>query len=120
MKDIKQGLKEIYKHHGILLILMILIFLASLALLIFSIIVLNPNAAVVKVSYSDVGGYVDGGWGSMFVFSLFALLFGVLHNFLIVKVFEKNGEGLAKIFAIITIMLIFGTFVVLARLAGEA
>ena len=120
MKDIIKSLKEIYRNHGVLLILMILIFLSSLALLIFSIIVLNPNVAIVRVSYSDVNGYVDGGWGSMIVFSILAPLFGVLHNFLIVKVFEKHGDGLAKIFAIITLMLIIGTFVVLARLAGEA
>jgi hypothetical protein len=120
MKDIIKSLKDIYRNYGVLLVFMILIFLSSLALLIFSIIALNPNAAVVKISYSDVNGYVDGSWNNMFVFLFISVLFGILHNLLIVKVFEKHGDGLAKVFAIMTLMLILGAFVVLARLVGEA
>lgn len=120
MKDIAQSFKKIYKTDGSLLALMALIFLASLGLLIFSLVTLNPNAATVKISYSDVGGYADGGWNMMFAFSLLAVLFGFLHNFLLIKIFDKYGDGLAKVFAIITLMLIFGTTVVLVRLLGEA
>ncbi len=120
MKDIIKTLKEIFRSHGILLILMILIFLSSLVLFVFSILALNPDATVVKISYSDVGGYVDGGWNNMFAFLFFSVLFGILHNLLIIKVFQKHGDGLAKVFAILTLVLVFSTFVVLARLAGEA
>ena len=120
MKELGQGFKKIYRTNGWLFALMALILLASLALLITSLVTLNPNAATVKVAYSDVGGYVDGGWSSMFAFSLFAILFGFLHNFLMIKIFEKHGSGLAYVFAIITLMLVLGAFVVLVRLLGEA
>lgn len=120
MKEIAQTFKKIYREDGKLIALMALIFLTSLGLLIFSLVTLSPSAAIVKTSYSDVGGYADGGWGMMFAFPLLAILFGFLHNFLLIKIFEKYGDGLAKVFAIITLMLIFGTFVVLVRLLGEA
>lgn len=120
MKEIAQLFKKIYKTDGKLIALMALIFLASLVLFIFSLINLNPSVAITKVSYSDVGGYVDGGWSSMLAFPIFAVLFGVLHNFLLIKIFGKYGGGLSRVFAIITLMLIFGAFVVLVRLLGEA
>ena len=120
MKELGKSFKEIYRTNGWLFALMSLILLASLALLVFSLVTLSPNAALVKVSYSDVGGYVDGNWSGMFAFPLFAILFGFLHNFLIIKIFEKHGSGLAYVFAIITMMLVLGTFVVLVRLLGEA
>ena len=57
----KLGFKEdfikIYQTERGILILMILNLLLSIALLVFSLINLNPNSAVVKIGYGDIGGY---------------------------------------------------------------
>ena len=82
----KLGFKEdfikIYQTERGILILMILNLLLSIGLLIFSLINLNPNSAVVKIGYGDIGGYRDGSWADMLAFPLLAIIFGVFHNYL--------------------------------------
>lgn len=119
MKTIKTDLIKIYQSERGILILMILNLLISIALLIFSLMNLNPNSAVVKIGYGDIGGYRDGTWVDMLAFPLLAILFGILHNFLAIHIFHKRGGGMAKFFLITTTALIFGTWLVLARLLGE-
>ena len=119
MKTFKEDLIKIYhSEHGILLI-MILNLLFSIGLLVFSLVSLNPNSAVVKIGYGDIGGYRDGTWQNMLAFPLLAIIFGVLHNFLALRIFRKRGGGMAKFFLITTTALIAGTFLVLIRLLGE-
>lgn len=119
MKTIKQDFIKLYHHERGIIILIILNLLLSITLLIFSLIQLNPNAAVVKVGYGDIGGYRDGNWVDMIAFPLLAIIFGVLHGLLAVRIFHKRGGGMAKFFLLTTTMLIFGTFLVLIRLLGE-
>ena len=99
--------------------LILLNFLLSIGLLIFSILNLNPNGAVVKVGYGDIGGYRDGTWAEMLTFPILAIIFGILHNLLALRIFHKRGSGMAKFFLITTTMLIAGTLLVLIRLLGE-
>ena len=119
MKDIKEDIKKIYKNERLMLVMMILNFLASLALLIFSIIKINPASSVIKVGYGDIGGYRDGSWTDLIAFPLLAILFGILHNFIAIRIFHKRGAGMTKFFLITTTVLIVGTFIVLIRLAQE-
>ena len=98
---------------------MILNLLLSIGLLVFSIVTLNPNASVVKIGYGDIGGYRDGTWASLIAFPLLALNFGILHNLLTLRIFQKRGGGMAKFFLITTSFLILGTLLVLIRLLGE-
>ena len=81
----KLGFKEdfikIYQTERGILILMILNLLLSIALLVFSLINLNPNSAVVKIGYGDIGGYRDGSWADMLAFPLLAIIFGVFHDY---------------------------------------
>ena len=119
MKDIKVDIKEIYKHERLMLVMMILNFLASLALLIFSFIKINPASSVIKVGYGDIGGYRDGSWTDLIAFPLLAILFGILHNFIAVRIFHKRGAGITKFFLITTTVLIVGAFIVLTRLVQE-
>ena len=100
-------------------ILMLLNIALSLALLVFSIIKLNPGAAVVKIGYGDIGGYRDGTWSEMLAFPLLALIFGFLHNIIAVRIFKKRGAGMTKFFLITTTALIIGAFIVLIRLLKE-
>mgnify|MGYP007070338116 CR=1 FL=1 len=85
MKNFKETIGEIYRNERGLLIVMLLNTVFALVLLIFSLIKLNPNAAVVKIGYGDIGGYRDGAWVDMLAFPLLAVVFGVLHNFLALK-----------------------------------
>ena len=80
---------------------------------------LNPDASVVKIGYGDIGGYRDGSWVDMLAFPLFAIVFGLLHSLLSVRIFHKRGSGMTKFFLITTTMLILGVFLVLIRVLGE-
>lgn len=93
--------------------------LLSIILLIFSLINLNPDSAVVKIGYGDIGGYRDGTWLDMLAYPLLAIIFGVFHNMLALRIFRKRGSGMTKFFLIITTALILGTFIVLIRTLGE-
>ena len=57
MKTYIEDIKKIYFEERWMLILIILNFVASIVLLVFSIVNLNPNSAVVKIGYGDIGGY---------------------------------------------------------------
>lgn len=118
MKHFKEDLIKIYQNERGILVFMILNLLLSIGLLIFAIINLNPNSTVVKIGYGDIGGYRDGSWTNMLMFPILALLFGILHNLLALRIFHKRGSGMTKFFLITTTMLILGTFVVLIRLLG--
>ncbi len=119
MKSLKSDFQKIYQNERGILIVMILNFVLSIVLMIFSIISLNPESAVVKVGYGDIGGYRDGSWIDILAFPLLAIIFGILHSLLAVRIFHKRGSGMAKFFLIITSILILGTFLVLIRLLGE-
>ena len=119
MKNFKKDLIKIYQTERGILILMILNFVFSLGLFIFAILSLNPSAAVVKISYGDIGGYQDGSWANMMAFPILAIIFGVLHNLLALRIFHKRGGGMTKFFLITTTALIASTILVLIRLLGE-
>ncbi len=119
MEIFKKDLLQIFQTERGLLSLMVFNLILSMALLIFSIISLNPNASVVKIGYGDIGGYRDGSWIDMLAFPILAILFGVFHNLLTVRIFHKRGSGMAKFFLIATTMLILGSFLVLIRVLGE-
>ena len=119
MKEIIELFKKSYHEHRGLLVLIILNFLLSVALFIFSLVSLSPTSSVVKIGYGDISGYRDGAWTNMLVFPVAAVLFGVLHGVLSLRILQKHGDGLAKVFVVVTMFLIIGTFMVLSRLLGE-
>lgn len=102
-----------------MLVLMILNILASLVLLIFSIVNLNPNVSVVKIGYGDIGGYRDGSWLDLLAFPILAIILGIFHNLIAMKLYHKRGAGMTKFFILTTSALIAGAFVVLIRLLRE-
>lgn len=133
MKELKESFGEIFrKQKGILTVMAILLVL-SLALFVLSVVTLSPGASVVKVGYGDIGryqggewasmsnsgGYHDGSWMEMLAFPVLALIFGILHNILVVKIYQKRGVGLAMVFGMVSIILVIGAFLVLIRLLGE-
>lgn len=121
MKQItfKDDIVAIYRTERGILLLIIINLLLSIGLLAFSLINLNSGNTVVKTGYGDIGGYRDGSWMDMLSFPLLAVIFGVLHGLLSLRIFRKRGGGMAKFFLIVTTALIVGTFLVLIRLLGE-
>jgi len=120
MKYFGTDLKEIYQTERGIIVMMFLNLALSIALLVFSIVNLNPDSSVVKIGYSDViGGYHDGVWMDMLAYPLLALTFGILHNLLALRIYHKRGGGMAKFFLLTTLSLILGAFLVLTRLLGE-
>lgn len=120
MKNFVTDLKEIYIHERFTLILMILNFLGSVALFVLGIIKLSPESAIVKIGYGDIGGYRNGSWADMLVFPLFAIILGIFHNLIALRIYEKRGVGMTKFFLVTTTGLILGAFIVLFRLTGGA
>ena len=120
MKNFQKDFIKIYQTERGIMLLMSLNLVLSIALIIFSIINLNPNASVVKVGDGDIGGYRDGAWADMLAFPLFAIIFGILHSLLAARIFHKRGGGMTKFFLISTTALILGAFLVQVRLLGEA
>ena len=119
MKHFAEDLKQIYASERLMLVLMLLNVFISVALMIFGIAKLNPSTAVVKIGYGDIGGYRDGSWTDMLAFPLLALIFGVMHSLIALKIYHKRGAGMTKFFLITTTALLLGTFVVLIRLSQE-
>ena len=116
MKNFAKDIKQIYRDERFMFALMVFNLLISVALLIFSISTLNPSSPMVKTGYGDIGGYRNGSWFDMISFPIFAVIFGVLHNLIAIRVFKKRGAGMTKFFLLTTTMLIIGTFIVLLRL----
>ena len=119
MKDLAKDLKEVYVKHRTMFTLMVVVTIFSIILFIYSIVNLHPNASVVKVSYGDIGRYQDGPWQAMLVYPMFALLFGILHNVIALRIFRKKGDKIANIFLAVTIALILFATLILWRLLGE-
>lgn len=120
MKTFKEDLIKAYQSERGIIVFIAINLLLSIGLLVFSLVNLNPNSAVIKIGYGDIGGYRDGGWFDMLAFPLLAIVFGVLHGFLALRIFHKRGGGMAKFFLITTAALILGTFLVMTRLLGES
>lgn len=119
--------KEVARKQKPLMIAMIVLMVASAILLIFSLTTLRPQNTVVIVGYGDVygeiagisGGYRRDSWMNMLAFPVLALIYGLLHNLMILKVYRKYGRDLAMMVAVASILLVVGTFVIIFRLLGE-
>lgn len=119
--------QEVYRKQKSLLIAMIILMVASLLLFILSLTVLRPSSNVVIIGYGDVygeiagisGGYRRSGWMMMLAFPILALIYGILHNLLVLRIYRKYGRDVAMIFAVMSIVLVMATLLVLFRLVGE-
>lgn len=119
--------REVCKKQRPLMMAMIGLLVVSVVLLIFSLVMLRPQGSLVIIGYGDVygeivglsEGYRYGNWMNMLAFPVLALMFGVIHNLLALRVYQKYGRNLALIVVYATLLLVAGTFVVLFRLLGE-
>ena len=119
MKNFTQELKKIYRHERFTFILIVLNILGSVALLVVGLIKLNPAGVIVKIGYGDIGGYRNGSWADMLAFPVLAIVLGVFHSLIALRIFEKRGAGMTKFFLLTTTALIAGAFILLLRLSGD-
>ena len=68
---------------------------------------------------SAAGGYQDGAWTQMLAFPALAIIVGVLHNIIAVKLYKRRGPAEAKVFIARSIIIIIGAWITLGRLLGE-
>lgn len=119
--------REIVREQKGLLAAMIGLAAMSLILLVIALVTLRPQATVVITGYGDVygelagltGGYRRESWLNMLAFPILALLFGVVHNFLAVRVYQKYGRDAALVLVVMTMLLVVATVLVIFRLLGE-
>lgn len=119
--------REIAKKQKPLMFAMIILAVMSALLLVFALFMLKPQNTVVIVGYGDVygeiaglsGGYRRDSWLNMLAFPLLAVIFGVVHNFLTLRIYRKYGRDLALTFVGMSMLLVLATVVVLLRLTGE-
>ena len=119
--------REIVREQKGLLAAMIGLMAMSLILLVIALVMLRPQTTVVITGYGDVygelagltGGYRRESWLNMLAFPILALLFGVVHNFLAVRVYQKYGRDAALVLVVVTMLLVVATALVIFRLLGE-
>ncbi len=119
--------KEIARKQKPLMVAMIVLLVVSAILLVFSLTTLRPQNTVVIVGYGDVygeiagisGGYRRDSWMNMLAFPALALIYGLVHNIMILKVYRNYGRDAAMMVAVASILLVVGTFVIIFRLLGE-
>ena len=84
-------------------------------------------AMIIMVGYGDVygeiaglsGGYRRDNWLNMLAFPILALVFGVLHSLITLRLYQRYGKQTAMVMVGVTMLLIASTFVVIWRLIGE-
>lgn len=119
--------REVYRKQKGLLVAMLVLAVLSAILLIFSLTTLRPRSTVVIIGYGDVygeiagisGGYRRDSWLNMLAFPTLALMYGLVHNLIILRAYRKYGKDVALIIAVATMLLIAGTVVVMFWLLGE-
>lgn len=129
----KEIIGDIYKNHRKLFIAMVVLLGLSLLLLIFSLFNLKISNTTVHVGYSDIGsyqggdfdenrgssGYISGRWVDMIAFPILAVIIGVMHNLIAVRLYKRRGEASAWVFIVISILVLVAAASVLLRLTQE-
>lgn len=133
MKKLVEHVKKIYAEDKGLFFALVALILMGIVLLIVSVTNLSPEAAVVKTGYSDIGsyqggewtemqaagGYRDGSWTSMLTFGVIAVILGIVHPLIAIKLYSKRGSGMALTLTFLSMFLIVLARVVLGRLLRE-
>ncbi|MBQ3294073.1 hypothetical protein IJG96_03020 [Candidatus Saccharibacteria bacterium] len=133
MKEIRAGVKKIFREDKGVLVAMLVLFGFGLLLVLHTLIHFKAGGTTMYIGYSDIGefaggdplslwnsgGYRTGGWAEMAVFPILGLILGVLHNLFAIQAYERRGKGFAVTMILLSILVAAGAFVLLLRLLGE-
>ncbi len=125
--SLKMTWREVCRKQKSLMIAMVVLLVMSAILLIFALTTLRPQNTVVVVRYGDVygdlvgvtGGYQRDSWLNMLTFPILALVFGLVHNVMVLRVYRKYGRDTAMLVVMMSILLVVGAGITLIRLTGE-
>lgn len=118
MQKLKESFRTIVKTQPGILAMMIILLITSIILLIVSLVQLNPAEIATSVGYGDIGGYRTGSWLEMLAFPVLAIIFGLFHNIIAVRLYKKRGADSTKAFLGISLMLVLFAGIVLLRVVG--
>ncbi len=130
----KETIGDIYKNHRKLFVMMVVLMVLSIGLLVFSLLNLKISSSTVHVGYSDIGsyqggdfaenqgssGYVSGRWTDMLAFPVLAVVLGVFHNFIAIRLYKTRGMASARVFVAISILVLVSAILVLWHLTQES
>lgn len=130
----KEAIGDIYKNHRKLFVGMIILMILSMGLLIFSLFNLKISNSTVHVGYSDIGsyqggdfdetrgssGYISGRWVDMLAFPILAVVLGVMHNLIAIRLYKRRGAASAGVFIAMSILVLVLAVLVLWRLTQES
>ena len=120
METLRETLIEIILKQKLLFVLMLLLFFVSAGLFIFAVVAANGGSTLIA-GYGDLEsyGYRFGDALDAWTFPVLAVVFGVVHNFLAVRMFREKGASWAKVLVVGSILLAIGAIIVLGKLLGE-
>lgn len=124
---LKATWKEICKKQKGLMVAMIVLLVLSAILAVVLLFVLHPKNSVVIVGYGDVygeiagltGGYRRDSWLSLLAFPLLALIVGLVHDVIALRIYQKYGRETALMIVFASMLLLLGLVVIVFRLVGE-
>lgn len=119
MSNVKKLFSSIFREQRGFFALLAINILLGVVLCLISCFSIKLDTVGVKIGYGDIGGYKDGTWTDMLVFPVLALLFGMVHAAIAVRIFGRHGDGMAKVFTFITTILLIGLYVLFFRLINE-
>lgn len=115
MKELIQSLKGVTKDKKILFT-MIGLFVASVILIIISLVNIRVNNLQIWSRYASFGeNYYKAKWYYLFAFTFEGLIIGIFHNLLAARLFAKKGRIITMLFLLISIGIVLLSIVTLAR-----
>lgn len=120
MKEIAEDFKAIAKKDRALFVWMAANFLLSLWLFLIPLFNLNSGRAKIWARYSDIdNGYAQSDWWYLLAFSLIAIAMGVGHTLLAARLYTKRGKDLARLFLLISMIILVVGIRFLLNIIGE-
>lgn len=120
MKEISEDFKAIAKKDRNLFVWMTVNFLLSLWLFLIPLFNLNSGRAKIWARYSDIdNGYAQSDWWYLLAFSLIAIAMGVGHTLLAARLYTKRGKDIARLFLLISMIILIVGIRFLLNIVGE-
>ena len=120
MKEISEDFKLIAKKDRNLFVWMTANFLLSLWLFLIPLFNLNSGRAKIWARYSDIdNGYAQSDWWYLLAFSLIAIAMGIGHTLLAARLYTKRGKDLARLFLLISMVILIVGIRFLLNIIGE-
>jgi len=118
---IKLILTHILKDRFLVLSWLFLVFLVLITSIIFTLRI-HPSELTIPVRYTAFGFtfvYNDA-WYYLIIFVFFGFIILALHSAIIIKLFSQKGVGLARLFMVLTILLVLIGYFLISSILGLA